>query len=284
MNPGQVQRIIKERQGGHQAGLISILEEIQSRYSYLPEEALKMVSEETGRSLVDVYGVATFYRAFSLKPRGRHLISACLGTACHVRGSRGVVDELKQELGIRPGETTRDNDITLETVNCLGACALGPIVVVDGHYFPDVTKAQVKEIIYKARVGLDRVDITTDERIFPVEVSCPRCNHSLMDRSHYVDGYPSIRVTGSFEDKHGWIRLSCLYGSFSVDHEHKAPMDAVGNFFCPHCHTELIGGTPCTKCGCSMVPMLVRGGGMLQICPRRGCKGHMLDLSDTPAS
>jgi len=105
-----------------------------------------------------------------------------------------------------------------------------------------------------------------------------------MDRSHYVDGYPSIRVTGSFEDKHGWVRLSCLYGSFSVDHEYAAPMDSIVNFFCPHCHAELIGGAPCTRCGSSMVPMLVRGGGMLQICPRRGCKGHMLDLSDTPAS
>ncbi len=284
MNPEHVLSTMKERQGGNQGGLISILQEIQSRYSYLPEEALKLVAKETGRSLVDIYGIATFYKAFSLKPRGRHLISACLGTACHVRGSRAVVEELKRELGISAGETTRDNDITLETVNCLGACALGPIVVVDGHYFPDVTKAQVKEIIHKARVGIDRVDITTDERIFPVEVSCPRCNHSLMDKSHYVDGYPSIRVTVSFEDKHGWVRLSCLYGSFSVDHEYTAPMDAVVNFFCPHCHTELIGGVPCPECGSSMVPMLVRGGGMLQICSRRGCKGHMLDLSETPVS
>ncbi len=283
MNPEHVLNIMKERRGDR-GGLISILQEVQARYSYLPEEALKMVAKETGRSLVDIYGIATFYRAFSLKPRGRHLISACLGTACHVRGSRVVVEELKQQLGIRAGETTLDNDITLETVNCLGACALGPIVVVDGHYFPNVTKAQVKEIIHKARAGIDRVDITTDERIFPVEVSCPRCNHSLMDKSHYVDGYPSIRVTVSFEDKHGWVRLSCLYGSFSVDHEYPAPIDAIVNFFCPHCHTELFGGMPCPECGSFMVPMLVRGGGMLQICSRRGCKGHMLDLSETAVS
>jgi len=147
MNLERVQRIIKERQGRNQAGLISILEEIQSRYSYLPEEALKMVAAETGRSLVDVYGVATFYRAFSLKPRGRHLISACSGTACHVRGSRGVVEELKQELGVRPGETTPDHDITLETVNCLGACALAPLVRVDDRDFGKTTAGQARTLI-----------------------------------------------------------------------------------------------------------------------------------------
>jgi NADH-quinone oxidoreductase subunit E len=259
--------------------LISILEDIQADYSYLPEEALRIVSEKTGRSLVDIYGVATFYKAFSLKPRGKHLISACLGTACHVRGGRAVVSEFQRQLGIKPGETTSDNLITLETVNCLGACALGPIVVVDGHYFPSVDQNRVREIIDKASVGLDRVDIITDERIFPVEVSCPRCNHNLMDRERYIDGYPSIRVTVSFRLKHGWLRLSCLYGSFSVDYEYEVPKDTVVNFFCPHCHAELVGASRCFTCGAPMVPMLVRGGGLVQICSRRGCKGHMLDLT-----
>ncbi len=279
MNPQPILRIIENHSKGNQTGLISILDDIQADYSYLPEEALRIVAEKTGRSLVDIYGVATFYKAFSLKPRGKHLISVCLGTACHVRGSQAIASELQRQLGIAPGETTPDRLITLETVNCLGACALGPIVVADGHYFSNVTQSQVKEIVYRASVGLDRVDITTDERIFPVEVSCPSCNHSLMDRGHYIDGYPSIRVTVSFNLKHGWIRLSCLYGSFSVDYEYEVPTDTVANFFCPHCHAELLGASRCFTCGAPMVPMLVRGGGLVQICSRRGCKGHMLDLT-----
>jgi NADH-quinone oxidoreductase subunit E len=277
MNPEHILKIV-ENHDKQRGGLISILEEIQGEYSYLPEEALKIVAQKTRRSLVDIYGVATFYKSFSLKPRGKHLISACLGTACHVRGSQAIVEEFKQQLGINAGETTSDNEITLETVNCLGACALGPIVVVDGHYFPNVTRRRVKEIIHKATVGLDRVNITTDERIFPVEVSCSRCNHGLMDKSYYIDGYPSIRLTVSFNFKHGWVRLSCLYGSFSVDHEYNIPMDTVVNFFCPHCHAELISAASCDKCGAPMVPMFVQGGGMIELCSRRGCKGHRLDL------
>ena len=279
MNPEPILKIIETHSRGNQAGLISILEDIQSEYSYLPEEALRIVAQRTERSLVDIYGVATFYKAFSLKPRGKHLISACLGTACHVRGGQAIASEFQRQLGINPGETTSDHLITFETLNCLGACALGPIVVVDGHYFSNVSQNRVKEIIHKASVGLDRVDVTTDERIFPVEVSCPRCNHSLMDREHYIDGYPSIRVTVSFNLKHGWLRLSCLYGSFAVDYKYEVPKDTVVNFFCPHCHGELIGASSCFHCGAPMVPMLVRGGGLVQICSRRGCKGHMLDLT-----
>ena len=280
MNREQIEQIV-ENHGKDRGGLISILEDIQARYSYLPEEALRVVAQKTGRSLVDIYGVATFYRTFSLKPRGKHLISVCLGTACHVRGGPSVAMEVQRQLGIRPGETTPDREISLETVNCLGACALGPVVVVDGHYFPNTTTRQVKDILHKARVGFDRVDIQTDQRIFPVEVSCPRCNHSLMDKSHYIDGYPSIRVTVSSGLEHGWLRLSCLYGSYSVDREYDVSEGALVHFFCPHCHSELAGGSKCDRCEAPMVPMHVRGGGMIQICSRRGCKGHMLDLSET---
>jgi len=278
MNPEHILGIVKKNTG--RGRIITILEEIQKKYSYLPEEALRIVAEGTGRSLVDIYGVATFYRLFSLKPRGRHLVISCSGTACHVGGGAGIAEEIGRQLGIPAGETTPDGEISFETVNCLGACALGPIVVVDGHYFPNVTKPRVKEILYKTRVGLDRVDISTDQRIFPVEVSCPHCNHSLMDRSYLIDGYPSIKVTIAFGGDHGWLRLSCLYGSFSVDCEFKVPLERVANFFCPHCHAELVGTSSCDRCGAPIVPMLVRaGGGMVQICSRRGCKGHILDLS-----
>lgn len=278
MNPEHILGVLKNHRGDL-GEVISILEDIQARYGYLPADALRIVANETGRSLVDIYGVATFYKFFSLKPRGKHLISACVGTACHVRGAQGIAKEFERQLGISAGETTSEKDITLETVNCLGACALGPIVIVDGHYFSNVSQQNVKDIIHKARVGLDTVDVKTDQRLFPLEVSCPRCNHSLMDRNHYIDGYPSIRVTVSFAGKHGWLRLSCLYGSYSVDHEYKIPMDTVVNFFCPHCHWEFIGASSCPECGAPMVPMIVRGDGVIQICSRRGCKGHMLDLT-----
>src|SRR5512136_3056892 len=280
MNPQTILRIL-EIHRGERGELIAILEEIQAKYSYLPEEALRIVAEKTGRSLVDIYGVATFYQSFSLKPRGKHLISVCLGTACHVRGGSRIAEAFERQLGIKTGETTPDKEISLETLNCLGACALGPIVVVDGHYFSNVTFQKVGDIIHRAKVGLDRVDIATDQRIFPVEVSCPRCNRSLMDKSHYIDGYPSISVTISFNTFHGWLRLSCLYGSFSVDSEHKVPAEAMVNFFCPHCHQELISSSTCPNCSAPMVPMRVRGGGSVQICSRRGCKGHRLDLSVT---
>jgi len=262
-------------------GLISSLEEIQSKYSYLPEEALKEAAEKTGHSLVDVYGVASFYKSFSLKPRGKHLISVCLGTACHVRGANNIANEVQQQLGVKAGETTSDKEFTLEAVNCLGACALGPVVVVDGHYFPQVKASKVTDIIEKTHTGLDAVVIETDQRIFPVEVSCARCNHTLMDPEHQIDGHPSIRFTVSFDNKHGWFLLSCLYGSHNIATEYEIPPGTILNIFCTHCHAELIGGARCGECKAPMVPMIVRGGGVVQICARRGCKGHILDLGNS---
>jgi len=258
---------------------MTILEDIQMQYRYLPEEALRIVAEETKRSLVDIYGVATFYKSFSLKPRGKHLVSVCLGTACHVRGGPAIAEEFEKQLKIKAGETTPDKEFTLEAVNCLGACALGPVAVVDGHYFSKVKRSDVSEIIDMTKRGIDTIDVVTDERLFPLEVSCPRCNHTLMDKNVLIDGYPSIRITTAFNRLHGWLRLSSLYGSFSVESEYKIPHDTVVQIFCPHCHQELSGMLNCPECSTLMVPMIVRGGGIVQICPRRGCKGHMLDLS-----
>ncbi|TKJ36939.1 hypothetical protein CEE37_14595 [candidate division LCP-89 bacterium B3_LCP] len=279
MNPEVVQNILEKHNEG-QDGLISILEDIQNHFGYLPQEALQIVADKSGQALVDIYGVATFYKSFSLKPRGKHLMSVCLGTACHVRNAPFIVKEFEKQLGIRAGETTPDREFTLETVNCLGACALGPIAVVDGHYFSKVKTVKVKEIINEALAGFDKIEIKTDQRIFPIEVSCPRCNHSLMDRNNLVDGHPSITVTASFGSKHGWLSLSCLYGSYNVSSEHVIPIDTVLNLFCPHCHAELISGSNCSECGAPMVPMIVRGGGVVQVCLRRGCKGHLLDLGE----
>ncbi len=280
MDKVDVTKILEKHSEGR-GGIISILMDVQASYGYLPEEALQTVAEQTGRSLVDVYGVATFYKSFSLKPRGKHLVSVCLGTACHVRGAPIIAEEFMQQLGIKAGETTTDKEFTLETVNCLGACALGPIVVVDGHYFSSVRSADVKKILDKVQEGLDKVEIETDQRVFPMEVSCSRCNHSLMDPDHLIDGYASIRVTISFGEQHGWLALSSLYGSYNVSSEYQIPEDIIVNFFCPYCHTELLGAFSCPECGAPMVPMIVRGGGIVQICSRSGCKGHMLDLGET---
>ncbi len=264
---------------GKRAGLISVLEGIQAKYNYLPESSLRVVADTMNRSLVDVYGVATFYKSFSLKPRGEHLCSVCMGTACHVRGAPIIAEEFSRQLGINPGETTSDGEFTLEVVNCLGACALGPIVVVDGHYFSKVNAANVKTILKKTRAGLDKVSVKGDQRVFPVNVNCSRCNHSLMDPRHPIDGAPSIRVTVSFHRKHGWLRMSSLYGSPSLESEYEIPMDAVVDMFCPHCHAELRGVTACPECSAPMISLIVSGGGIVQICSRRGCKGHRLDLN-----
>jgi len=277
MSSADISGILERHEGGY-GGLIAILEEVQAKYSYLPEEVLREVAEKTGRSLVDIYGVATFYKAFSLKPRGKHLISVCLGTACHVRGGPAIAEEISRQLGIKAGETTDDREFTFETVNCLGACALGPVIVVDGHYFPKVKTSMVKDIIEQARTGIDVVEIETDKRVFPIEVSCARCNHTLIDPRHTLDGQPPIRVTVSVGHKHGSLLLSSLYGSYSVSSDIDIPEDTIVQVFCPHCHVELIGGAKCGECGAPMIPMIVRGGGVVQICSRRGCKGHILDL------
>ncbi|MBN2136239.1 MAG: NAD(P)H-dependent oxidoreductase subunit E [Sedimentisphaerales bacterium] len=269
---------ILEKYSGDRGGLIAVLEAIQSEYGYLPEEALRIVSDRNRRSLVDVYGVATFYRSFSLKPRGKHLVCACLGTACHVRGAPRIVEELKQQLGIKPGETTVDKEFTLETVNCLGACALGPVVVIDGHYFSKVKKSMISQLLDKARKGFDSGEIGKDKRIFPISVNCPHCNRSLMDETFAIDGYPSIKVNITNNSEEGWLRLSCLYGSHSISTELNIPDDTVVKFHCPHCGAEIMSTSDCSVCGSPLVPMLVDGGGIVKICSRRGCKNHILDV------
>ena len=277
MNSTDILRIL-EKHTEDKGRLIAILEEIQDEYGYLTEESLRIVSNETGRPMVDVYGVATFYRSFSLTPRGKHLICACLGTACHVRGAPRVVEELERQLRIEAGQTTEDKEFTLETVNCLGACALGPVVVIDGHYFSQVRKSRISQLLDDARNGFGKLQIEKDERIFPVHVSCPHCNRSLKDETFAIDGHPSIFVTISSDHKQGWLRLSCLYGSYNFASEFEVSTGLVVSFLCPHCGVEFPSTLDCSVCAAPMVPMLVDGGGIVQICSRRGCKNHLLDL------
>lgn len=127
--------------------LVSILQDIQAEYNYLPKDAIVELSRGLDAPLSQVYSVATFFKSLSLKPRGRHLINVCLGTACHVRGAVRVLERIERELGIKPGETTQDLKYTLETVNCVGACALGPIVVVDGEYSGQMATDKVKPLL-----------------------------------------------------------------------------------------------------------------------------------------
>ena len=137
------------QRNGFGDSLISVLEEIQAHYRYLPRDAMILVSEALGVPLSQVFSVATFYNAFSLERRGRHGICVCVGTACHVRGSQRVLNRLEESLGIKPGETTPDWNYSLDTVHCLGACALGPIVVIDGEYSGQVTANKVDELLMR---------------------------------------------------------------------------------------------------------------------------------------
>jgi len=142
-------KAIVDRYSGKHDSVIAILQDVQSEYNYLPEYALRAVASQLGLPLIQICGVATFFKAFSLKPRGEHTVTVCLGTACHVRGAQTVLDEVKRQLGIEPGNTTDDMRFTLETVNCLGACALGPIMVIDGRYQGQMGPGKAKKILKK---------------------------------------------------------------------------------------------------------------------------------------
>lgn len=127
--------------------LVSVLQDIQGEYYYLPKEILMKTSEALDVPLSQIYGVATFFKAFSLEPRGRHLVNVCVGTACHVRGAVRVLESIERETGIKPGETDSDLKFSLEAVNCLGCCALGPVMVVDGEYHGKLSPAKAAEVL-----------------------------------------------------------------------------------------------------------------------------------------
>jgi len=139
--------------GRYSGSVVSLLQQIQEKYNYLPEEILKEVSKEKDIPLIDLYSVATFYKAFSLTPKGKHKIVACTGTACHVRGSDKVIREISRKLGIEPGETTKDGMYSLENVNCLGACALAPLVVIDENYYGNMNSVKILEILQNYTVN-----------------------------------------------------------------------------------------------------------------------------------
>lgn len=137
---------ILDRHSTESSELISVLQDIQVEYSYLPPEAIKATAEALDVPLSKVYSVATFYSAFSLKPKGKQVIRVCMGTACHVRGAGLILDELVRQLKVKPGETTECGEFTLESVNCVGTCAMAPVVMINEQYYGKMRINKVKRM------------------------------------------------------------------------------------------------------------------------------------------
>jgi NADH-quinone oxidoreductase subunit E len=146
MDTGSIDRIIDEH-GARPDALIQILLRIQKENRWLPGEVLDRIGERLGVPAARVRHIATFYKAFSLVPKGRHQINLCMGTACHVRGAGRILDKLEELTGIKPGETDLELKFSLETVNCLGCCALGPVVDIDGRTHGKLTPAGTAEAL-----------------------------------------------------------------------------------------------------------------------------------------
>jgi NADH:ubiquinone oxidoreductase subunit E len=163
----KVESLIKKHSNQRKA-LIPILRDIQEEYNYLPQEALILVSESLNIPLIDIVDVATFYRAFSLEPRGKHTVTVCLGTACHVRGGPKVFEEFERKLNVAAGHTTEDKEFTLETVNCFGCCAIGPVVVVDRDYYAQINIKKVDLILknYRKKRGNNEREKNTKQNRF----------------------------------------------------------------------------------------------------------------------
>ncbi|MCX5904443.1 MAG: NAD(P)H-dependent oxidoreductase subunit E [Proteobacteria bacterium] len=146
-------KAIVESYGRDKAFLVPILQDIQSRCNYLPRDILLELAEELAIPHSLVFSVATFYKAFSLTPRGKHIINVCLGTACHVRGAPLILDTLERNLKLKAGTTGADGNFTLETVNCVGACAVGPIMLVDEEYHGQMTVSKAEKVIGSLKKG-----------------------------------------------------------------------------------------------------------------------------------
>lgn len=148
MSIDRVDRII-DKYGCEKGVLIQLLLEIQRELNWVPPEAILRINKRLKIPVSEIYRVASFYTALSLKPRGRHLVRVCAGTACYVRGGPRILDSVERTLNIRAGETTKDDRFTLETVNCLGCCALGPVVEIDGQYHGKLSSASVEKLLSK---------------------------------------------------------------------------------------------------------------------------------------
>jgi NADH:ubiquinone oxidoreductase subunit E len=150
MSTATLEAILEGRRSQPQQ-LIEVLQDVQESFGYIPEDAMRSVSKNLGVPLMEVYRVANFYKTFSLKPRGKNIITICMGTACHVRSAHLLLDQVLGQLGLVPGATTEDGQFTVERVNCLGACALGPVVVHNGDYHHHMTPNKLRKLITSIR-------------------------------------------------------------------------------------------------------------------------------------
>jgi NADH-quinone oxidoreductase subunit E len=150
MDAAKVQEII-ERHRGHNSPLMYILQDLQKEFNYLPKEALQQVSKTLEIPMSRIYALASFFHAFSLEPRGKHVCSVCMGTACHVRGAQRILDNLELELGVKAGHTSKDMKFTVETVNCVGACAIGPVLIVNEEYHGNMTTPKLSKVLKTLR-------------------------------------------------------------------------------------------------------------------------------------
>ena len=148
---------ICDRYADEKTPLMMILSDIQNEFGYIPLEVQKIVSDKTGISVADIYGVVTFYSFFSLEPKGKYVIGCCLGTACYVKGAQQIVDKFSEILGIKPGQTTEDGMFTIDALRCIGACGIAPAVTINGKVYPKVSVTQVPDIInqYRAKAGAE---------------------------------------------------------------------------------------------------------------------------------
>lgn len=142
--------ILKKYKDGD-SNLITVLQDIHELYGYLPEDTLKSIAKELNVPLSRLFSLATFYTGFRLEPMGKHHICSCVGTACHVRGAPLIVDTIERELDLKVGETSKDGQFTYDEVNCLGACALGPLVTIDGKYYGNMKQGKIKKVLKEYR-------------------------------------------------------------------------------------------------------------------------------------
>ena len=145
MNP-RLRRVLDKHKGGRE-DLIPLLQDIQKEFGYLPKDIMRDVAAHLRIPASSVYGVATFYTQFYLKPQGRHRVRVCRGTACHVRGSRRIQERVKHKLGVKEGDTTKDMMFSYETVACLGTCALAPVMLIHNTYYGRITPERVDGIL-----------------------------------------------------------------------------------------------------------------------------------------
>ncbi len=144
---------IIEKHNGDVTALLAIMQDVQEVENYLPREAVERIAEKLEIPISRIYAMATFYESFHLEPRGKHICKVCVGTACHVRGASKVLEQMERDLGIKSGETTEDGEFTIEEVNCVGACALGPLVIIDKDYNGNMTPGSISKVISKMKKG-----------------------------------------------------------------------------------------------------------------------------------